>query len=846
MTSDVETAGAFRLHDRLEDWFGSCGWSPFPFQRKAWQAYRAGADGLVHAPTGMGKTLSVWLGPVSEWLDEHADTQALSGPPERSRAEPLRVLWITPLRALASDTLDALRRPIEDLGLPWTVEKRTGDTAQSVKAKQRERYPTALVITPESLSLLLSYPDAHKRLRNLRSVVVDEWHELLSSKRGTQTELCLTRLRRWNPRLRTWGLSATLGNVRQAAETLVGSRPPSAPRLIRGASTKRIEIRSIIPDDIERFPWAGHIGLKILPQVISAIDGASSTLVFCNTRSQVEIWYSAIMNARPDWLGRVSLHHGSLDKQLRDKVEAGLREGRAKCVVCTSSLDLGVDFSPVDLVLQIGSPKGVARLLQRAGRSGHQPGAVSTVLCVPTHAFELIEFAAARTAAAENRIEHRVPLNKPLDVLVQHLVTCAVGGGFERDEILEEVRSASSYADLSATELGWALDFLTKGGAALGAYPEFRRVEIEEDLPKERFVVRDRSVTTSHRLGIGTITADSAMTVRWASGGGKTLGTIEESFISRLRPGERFVFSGRVLELARVREMTAYVRKATGRKGIVPRWGGGRSPLSTELSAAVRSQLQDSGSEHSGDPEMRAVEPLLRLQREWSAIPEPDQLLIETTASRDGSHAFLFPFDGRLVHEGLAALLAYRLTRQAPRSLAVTANDYGVEILCETPLQLDEARWREVLSVEDLLPDLLGCLNAGQLARRRFRDIARIAGLIHPGFPGKQSKPARHLQASSELFFDVFSEFDPANLLLDQARREVLSEQLEVSRLRTSLERIAGSTIVLIPTARLTPLSFPLYAERLRTQTASSESWRDRIQRMALRLETAAGDTLPQ
>jgi ATP-dependent Lhr-like helicase len=836
-----------QLHPRVEQWFNRRGWTPFDFQREAWHAYANGEDGLVHAPTGMGKTLSVWLGPVSQWLDEHPDFVPLQGEPERTEAEPLRVLWITPLRALASDTLDALRQPIADLGLPWTIEKRTGDTAQSVKAKQRQRYPTALVITPESLSLLLSYPDAQRRLKGLRAVVVDEWHELLSSKRGTQTELCLARLRQWNPQLRTWGLSATLGNLDQAAATLAGSKPARPPRLIRGKHTKRIEIRSIIPADIERFPWAGHLGLKILPQVIDAIDEANSTLVFCNTRSQVEIWYGAIMNARPDWLGRVSLHHGSLDKQLRDKVEAGLREGRAKCVVCTSSLDLGVDFSPVDLVLQIGSPKGVARLLQRAGRSGHQPGAVSTVLCVPTHAFELVEFAAARDAALKQRIEHRIPLEKPLDVLVQHLMTCAVGGGFEREEMLDEVRGAASFASLSSTELGWALDFLTKGGAALGAYPEFRRVEIDTSGDSPRYIVRERSVTTNHRLAIGTITADSAMTVRWASGGGKTLGTIEESFISKLARGDRFVFSGRVLELARVREMTAYVRKAKSTKGVVPRWGGGRSPLSTELSAAVRSKLDSSREGHAADPEMKAVDPLLKVQQRWSVLPGPDELLIETAASRDGHHSFLFPFEGRSVHEGLGALLAFRLTRQAPRSIAVTANDYGIELLCETPLELDGRAWREALAPDDLLRDLLECLNSGQLARRRFRDIARIAGLIHPGFPGRQSKPARHLQASSELFFDVFSEFDPANLLLDQAKREVLSEQLEVTRLRTALERIAGARLVQVATARFTPLSFPLYAERLRTQTMSSESWRDRIQRMVLRLEDAAAhepDTL--
>lgn len=832
------------LHPLLEGWFTHRGWAPFDFQRESWSGYAKGRDGLVHAQTGMGKTLSVWLGPVSEWLNEHPLFVPCRSPIDRTKAESLRVLWITPLRALATDTVEALTLPIRELGLPWTIEKRTGDTAQSQKTKQNERFPTALVITPESLSLLLSYPDARKRLTGLRAVVVDEWHELLSSKRGTQTELCLARLRRWNPHMRTWGLSATLGNLQQAAYALAGNRASNDPLLVRGSTSKQIEIRSIIPPDIERFPWSGHIGLKILPEVLEAIDGAKSTLVFCNTRAQVEIWFNAIMQARPDWLGRVSLHHGSLDRELRDKVESGLREGRAKCVVCTSSLDLGVDFSPVDLVLQIGSPKGVARLLQRAGRSGHRPGAVSTVLCVPTHAFELVEFAAARRAALAQQIEQRIPLDKPLDVLVQHLMTCAIGGGFTRSEILDEVRTAAAYADLSDTELGWVLDFLTRGGAVLGAYPEYRRATIEQTPDGDRYMASDQSVAVSHRLAIGTITSDGAMTVRWASGGGKPLGTVEESFISKISPGDRFVFAGRVLELARVKEMTAYVRKARSNRGVVPRWGGGRTPLSTELSAAVRDRLEAARVDRYEDPELLAISPMLDLQKHWSILPAHDELLIENTHSRDGHHVFLFPFDGRHVHEGLGALLAYRLTRDAKRSLAVTVNDYGIEVLCETDLTLTAQEWSRMLSPEDLLPDLLQCLNSSELSRRRFRDIARIAGLIHPGYPGRQSKSARHLQASSELFFDVFCEFDPANLLLDQARREVLSDQLDITRLRSAMKRIAESRVIMVDTPRLTPLSFPLYAERLRTQTISSEGWRERIERMVLKLEDAAGAPL--
>jgi len=819
--------------DAVEGWFRGRGWSPFDFQREAWDAYLAGESGLLHAPTGTGKTYALWFGPVLEFLRDMEEAGA------RSEASQLRMLWITPLRALANDTVEALRSPLTDLGLPWTVDLRTGDTSSSQKQRQRKRSPACLVTTPESLSVLLSYADAPRLFRHLRFVAVDEWHELLSTKRGVQTELGLAALRRFAPGLRTWGLSATLANLDEAADTLLGVRRERPARLIHSALAKDVEVETLMPGTIDRFPWSGHLGTKLLPQVLGAIHDAGSTLVFTNTRSQAEIWFRALLEADGSLLGQIGLHHGSLDRDVREEVERLLRAGRMRAVVCTSSLDLGVDFTPVDQIIQIGSPKGIARLMQRAGRSGHQPGAVSRVLGVPTNALELIEYAAARDAIDARRIEARRPLRRPLDVLVQHVVTRGLGGGFDEEALREEVRTAAAYAELTDDEWRWVMDFVEHGGQALGAYPEYRRIVRTQ--PGGRCVVESRSIERRHRLSIGTITSDAEMVVKFVKG--RTIGTIEESFISRLRPGDRFVFAGRNLELVRVREMTAHVRPATRRSGHVPRWQGGRSPLSTQLADAVRDRVEAARRGHYDAPEMARVRPLLDLQSTWSILPRADELLIERTRARDGHHAFLFPLEGRLVHEGLAALVAYRITKGRRTSVGVSANDWGFELVSRHPLPNDEASWRALLSIERLLEDLLECVNATELARRHFREVARIAGLIIQGFPG-QKKSARQLQASSNLFFDVFGEFDPANLLLDQAKREVLDRELEVVRLRRALEQMAARRIVIVDTRRLTPLAFPVWADRIRSQHVTSERWSDRVQQMLAELEAEAAQTV--
>jgi len=806
---------------RAEQFFAARGWQPFDFQRQAWAAYLAGQSGLVHAVTGAGKTLAVWLGPLIEALAEGAG--ATTGRLARAESPPLRVLWVTPLRALAADTEQALRDPLEALGLPWTLERRTGDTSSGLRARQKARLPTALITTPESLSLMLSWPDAQARFAHLRCVIVDEWHELLATKRGTQTELALARLRRWRPNLRTWGLSATLGDLGIALRALLGqgADEPDA-CLIRADLPRQVVIDTLIPQQVERFPWAGHLGLTMLPRVIAAIEASRSALVFTNTRSQTELWYQAILEARPDWAGQIALHHGSLDKAEREFVEAGLKEGRLRAVVCTSSLDLGVDFSPVDCVLQIGSPKGVARLLQRAGRSGHAPSCPSRVIGVPTHALELVEFAAARRAALRGQIEARSPLSKPLDVLAQHVVTIAAGGGFRAPELFAEVRAAYAYRDLSEAEWGWVLDFVTRGGQALGAYPEFRRVTVDDGW----YRVADQATAQRHRLSIGTIVGESAITVQYLKGG--RLGTVEESFVSWLKPGECFLFGGRLLEFVRLRDNTAWVRRASGRRAAVPRWMGGRMPLSTELAGALRERLDAARQGRWDEPEMQAVRPILELQAQRSRLPEPDELLIERVRTREGHHLFFFPFEGRAVHEGMAALIAFRLSRRAPISFSFAINDYGFELL--SPDRAEPGDLRILFLPDGLAEDLVASLNAAELARRQFREVARIAGLLFEGLPSRR-KSNRQLQASSNLFYEVFSKYDPGNLLLVQARREVLERQLEESRLQRALQRIVAGRITLLDVPKPTPLAFPLMVDRLREQL-SSEALVERVRKM--------------
>ncbi|MFK0344468.1 ligase-associated DNA damage response DEXH box helicase [Pseudomonas asiatica] len=811
--------------DLAKAWFAKRGWKPFAFQRRVWAAVDRGESGLLHASTGAGKTYAVWL----------AALRAFKAEAQGRLAAPLQVVWVTPMRALAADTARALQLPLDDLGLPWSVGVRSGDTGSAERARQARRLPSVLVTTPESLTLLLTRAQAREDFATLRLVVVDEWHELLGNKRGVQLQLALARLRHWHPSLPTWGLSATLGNLQHALDVLL----PQGGLLVQGRQDKPLQVDTLLPTAIERFPWAGHMGLKMLDQVSGEIDASTSCLVFTNTRAQAELWYQALLEARPDWAGLIALHHASLARDTRDWVERSLKQGSLKAVVCTSSLDLGVDFLPVERVLQIGSAKGIARLVQRAGRSGHAPGRRSRVTLVPTHSLELVEAAAARQALAAGHIEARHSPRLCMDVLVQHLVSMALGSGFHPEQLLAEVRSTWAFRELRDSQWQWALDFVCHGGSSLSAYPDYQRVERQAD---GAYRVASERLARRHRMSIGTIVSDASLQLKYWSkgGGGKVLGSVEEAFIARLRPGDTLVFAGRVLELVRVENMTAYVRRSTARKAAVARWNGGRMPLSSELADALVEQLGAASQGCYQGPEMRAVRPLLTLQALWSALPTPGTLLAETFKSRQGWHLFLYPFAGRMANLGLANLIAWRVSRVQPLSVSIAVNDYGFELL--SPGNVDWAtHLPQALVTDHLLEDVLASLNAGEMALRRFREIAQIAGLVFGGYPAAQ-KSLRQIQASSGLFYEVFRKHDAGNLLLAQARDEVLNEELEIERLHRQLLKMGQLRLELRQLERPGPLAFALLVEGMR-ETLSTEKLADRIARMVAELNSAADAT---
>lgn len=807
-----------QIFPQARQWFQSMGWQVAAFQEEAWQAYAEGKSGLVNAPTGSGKTYSLMLPAM------------LSPSPEGREGQGVRVIWITPIRALAKEILQSAERAIEALQLDWTVDVRTGDTTTAQRAKQKKSMPNLLITTPESLHLLLASKGYDKTFKNLSCVIVDEWHELMGSKRAVQMELALSRLRGLNPKLRTWGISATIGNMDQAVEVLLGPDFPKEDMvIIRADIHKEIEVVSILPDEVETLPWAGHLGIKMLKKVIPLLDESESTLIFTNTRSQAEIWYHRILDVEPGLAGLLAMHHGSISRELRFWVEDALYTGLLKAVVCTSSLDLGVDFRPVEAIVQVGSPKGVARFMQRAGRSGHRPGAVSRIYFVPTHTLELVEAAALRQGIADNLVEEREPYVRSFDVLVQYLVTLAVSDGFYHKEIFEEVKKTFCYSSISPEDWQWCLDFITTGGKSLSGYDEFHKVEIMDD---GLYKVTSRRTAQRHRMSMGTIVSDAMIKVKL---GGKYLGSIEEYFFARLKPGDVFWFAGKNLELIRMKGMIAEVRYSRTKSGLVPSWKGGRMPLSAKMGAMLRQKIEESVSGQHNDPELKLIEPLWDLQKERSHIPARDEFLIEQYKSEDGYHLFFYPFEGRLVHEGMATLLAYRLSLFKPLTFSIAMNDYGFELLADSSIPIEEALDSDVFSLTDLREDIMQSVNAVEMARRRFRDIASIAGLIFTGYPGQPIKD-RHLQSSSQLIFNVLEDYEPENLLLQQAYEEALEFQLEEGRLRLALERIHEQKIIIQKIEKPSPFSFPIMVDRLSRDKLTSESLEEQVKKMKLEM----------
>lgn len=783
-----------------------------------------GKSGLLNAPTGSGKTFALWAPVLAEYIDNNPDYK-------KARANGLQILWLTPLRALAKDIQLAMEQVVRDLEIPWTVAVRTGDTSASERQKQKQSMPECLITTPESLHLFLSQNDSSKVFKNLKTIVVDEWHELLGTKRAVQVELALSRVRTLTEKkLKTWAISATIGNLPEALEVLLGKQWEfSEAKIIKADIEKSIQIESIIPDEIEKFPWAGHLGINLLDKAIPIILNSETTLLFTNTRSQTEIWYQNILLRAPELAGTIAMHHGSLDNEIRNWVEDALHRGILKLVVCTSSLDLGVDFRPVDTVIQVGSPKGVARFLQRAGRSGHQPGATSKIYFLPTHSLELVEASAIKEAIHNNIMESRTPLFKSFDVLVQYLLTLATGEGFRAEEVLEEVKTTFSFRSITQLEWKWTLDFILHGGESLGQYNEYQKVELVDGY----YRITNKKMAMKHRLSIGTIVSDPVIKIQYMTGG--FIGTVEEYFVSRLNPGDAFWFAGKNLEFIKIKDMTALVKKGGKKKGIVPRWLGGRISLSSHLAELIRIKLEEAKQGISKDIETRVLQPLFDLQMKWSAIPDHNQLLVELLESNEGHHIFIYPFEGRMVHEVLGALLAYRISRKTPASFSIAMNDYGFELLSEQKIDEDFLLDKDLFTTENLIEDIRNSVNESEMAKRKFRDIAAISGLIFQGYPGKYITN-KHLQSSTQILFQVFKEYDPENLLIRQAYQEVLTIQVEQARLTSTLKRMSQQVITRQHLKRPTPFSFPILVDRLR-ESLSSEKLEDRVNRMVANLE---------
>ena len=802
-------------HPIAEQWFKQSAWQPYDFQVNTWDAIGKGYSGLLNAPTGFGKTYAIWFGVLQQYY--------------KKQKPGIHCLWITPLRALSKEIYMATERVSDGLGLSYTIGLRSGDTSLKERTQQKKKMPNGLITTPESVHLLLAAKGYNDTFKNLQFVIIDEWHELMGTKRGVQIELALSRLKAINPDLKIWGISATIGNLEEAEEVLLGGYGGKR-TMIRTNLKKTIEIETIIPEVIEKYPWGGHLGIKLMEEVLPIIHKSNSTLLFTNTRSQCEIWYQRLLEREPDLAGAMALHHSALSDETRLWVENALHEGILKAVVCTSSLDLGVDFRPVDTVIQIGSPKGVARFMQRAGRSGHQPGAISKIYFLPTHSLEIIEGSALRHAVTHSEIEQRVPYIRSFDVLIQYLVTLAVSDGFRADETYEEIVKTHCFNSVTREEFNWCLLFITDGGSMLEAYDEFHKVVIENGL----YVVTSKRVAMRHRLGIGTIVSDAMIQVKYVGGG--RIGSIEEWFISRLSPGDSFWFTGKNLELIRIKDMTAYVKRSAGNKGAFPSWQGGRMPLSSQLSSTIRMKLDEYGKKKT-DIEISSLSQLFEEQKMRSHLPHNDELLIEKIKTRDGYHVFFYPFEGRNVHEGMASLFAYRISQIKPMTFSIAMNDYGFELLSDQEIPVEEALGNALFDSSNISADIYASVNISEMAKRKFRDIATIAGLVFNGYPGKAVK-TRHVQANSQLFFGVFTDFDPNNLLLQQAYDEVMTFQMEQVRMMQALHRMETQHVVIKELEKFSPFCFPILTERFR-EKFTNEKFEDRVKKMLEQLDRA-------
>ncbi len=786
------------LPAELRAWFAQRGWVPRPFQLAVLSAAGTGRACLVLAPTGGGKTLAGFL-PVLAVAADHS----LDG---------LVALYVSPLKALAADIARNLQTLISELGLPLSLATRTGDTSRRDRAAQRQALPNILLTTPESLSLLLSHDAASNQFAKLRHIIIDEVHALAGTKRGDQLALCLARLATLAPGAVRIGLSATAAHIPALRAFVAPDARPGSAELITETGGAIPQLSLMLPAG--RLPWGGHMGLGAAPEILARITAARLTLVFVNTRAQAELMFQALWHLNEANLP-IAIHHGSLEPALRQRVEAAMAEGRLRAVVATASLDLGLDWGDVDQVIQVGAPKGVSRLLQRVGRANHRLDQPSRAILVPANRFEVLECEAAIEGIAAGDLDGDPPRPGGLDVLAQHLLTLACAGPFDPDQVFSEIRTAAPYADLSRRDFDDVLDFVATGGYALAGYERYRKLFLDS---KGRVFVRDAGVIRQHRMNIGTIVEAPLLRVRLGRGrgGGLILGEIEEYFANMLRPGDTFLFAGRLLRFRALREN--WVEAEDGGTGDpkIPAYAGGRLPLSTYLATRVRALLHDPAA-WSALPE--PVRDWLSQQSSRSVLPGPDNLLIELFPRGDRHYLVAYPFEGRNAHQTLGMLLTRRMERLGQKPLGFVATDYVLGIWSAEPAD-DFA----TLFDQDMLGDDLEAWMAdSSLLRRTFRQVAVIAGLVQRDLPG-QRRNARQVSINTDLIYDVLRRYQPDHVLLRATRADAAAGLTDLGRLAAMLARVQGRLTV-VRLDWISPLAVPVLLEigRERVRTAASE-----------------------
>ncbi|MBB3773079.1 ATP-dependent Lhr-like helicase [Angulomicrobium tetraedrale] len=810
---DDETA---LLPEPFAGWFASRGWAPRAHQLELIAKARLGRSTLLIAPTGAGKTLAGFLPSLIELA---ARAQRRSNSP---RPPGLHTLYISPLKALAVDVARNLERPAAEMGLPIRIETRTGDTPASRRQRQRRDPPDILLTTPEQIALLIASGDAAHLFGDLRRIVLDELHALAGSKRGDLLSLGLARLRQLAPGVQTVGLSATVADPDTLRRWLVPQTgEPEMGDLVIAEAGAAPELSML--ESVAHVPWAGHTARHSLKEIYALIVANTTTLVFVNTRMQAELLFQELWRVNDANLP-IALHHGSLDVSQRRRVEAAMGEGKLKAVVCTSSLDLGIDWGAVDLVVNVGAPKGSSRLMQRIGRANHRLDEPSRAVLVPANRFEVLECRAALEAVRAGAQDGAVERRGALDVLAQHVLGMACAEPFAVDDLYAEVTSAEPYAGLTRADFDDVVDFVATGGYALRAYERFARIRPRKD---GRWRVANPQVAQQYRLNVGTIVESSMLKVRLTSAksrfGGRVLGEVEEYFVEMLSPGDTFVFAGEVLHYLAIVDDEVRVARTSATDPKVPSYAGGKFPLSTFLASGVRALLADPARWASLPGQ---VHDWLDLQKLRSRLPGRDDLLIETFP-RGGRHYLVaYPFEGRLAHQTLGMLLTRRLDRAGLNPLGFMANDYALAIYGVSDLSLAIAQGRldlDALFDADMLgDDLEAWLDESALMKRTFRQCAVIAGLIERRFPGKE-KNARQVTMSTDLVYDVLRRHEPGHVLLRAARADAATGLLDIRRLSDMLVRISGR-IEHIALRRVSPLAVPVMLEIGRERVAGNAS----------------------